>query len=43
MMLAVAVELGYKIYAMDVQTACLSADVEEEVFVTMPPRVQAQL
>lgn len=33
MMLAVAAELGYKIYMMGVQTALFDAGVEEEGFV----------
>ena len=37
MMLAIAAELDYEIYMMDVQTAFLNADVDEEVFVKMPP------
>ena len=37
MVLTIAAELDYEVYMLDVQTAFLSADVEEEVFVKMPP------
>ena len=37
MMLAIAVELDYRIQMMDAQTVFLKADVEEEVFVKIPP------
>ena len=37
MALAIAPELDYEGYMLDVQTAFLNADVEEEVFVKMPP------
>ena len=35
--LPIAAELDYEVYRMDVQTAFLNTDVEEEVFVNMPP------
>ena len=34
---AIAAELDYEVYMLDVQTAFLNADVEEEVFVEMAP------
>ena len=37
MVLAIAAELGYKIFMMNVQTAFPNADVEEDVFVKIPP------
>ena len=37
MVLPIAAELDYEIYMLDVQTAFLNADVEEEVFVKMDP------
>ena len=37
MVLAIAVELGYRVYMLDVPTAFLNADVEEEVFGKMAP------
>ena len=37
MVLAIAVELNYEVYMLDVQTVFLNADVEEEVFVKMAP------
>ena len=37
MVLAIAVELDYEAYLLDVQTAFLNADVEEKVFVKIPP------
>ena len=37
MMLAIAVELDYEVFVLDVQTAFLNADVEEDIFVKMPP------
>ena len=37
MVLAIAVELDYEVYMLDVQTTFLNTDVEEEVFVKMPP------
>ena len=37
MVMAIAAELDYKIQMMGVQTVFLNADVEEEVFVKMPP------
>ena len=37
MMLAIAVELDYEVHMLDVQTAFLNADVEEDVFVKMAP------
>ena len=37
MMLAIAAELDYEVLMLDVQTAFLNADVEEEVFVKMAP------
>ena len=35
MVLAITAELDYEVYMLDVQTSCLNADVEEEVFVKM--------
>ena len=35
MMLATAVKLDYEVHMLDVQTAFLKADVEEDVFITM--------
>ena len=37
MLLANAVELDYEVHMLDVQTAFLNADVEEDVFVKMAP------
>ena len=37
MVLAIAAELDYKVYVLDVQTTSLNADIEEEVFVQMAP------
>ena len=37
MMLAIAVELDYDMHMLDVLTAFLNADVEEDVFVKMAP------
>ena len=37
MVLAIAAELDYEIYMVDVQTPFLNADVEEEAFVEMAP------
>ena len=37
MMVAITAEQDYKIYMVDVQTAFLDADVEEDVFVKMLP------
>ena len=37
MMLAVAAELDYEVLMLDVQTAFLNADVEEEVYVKIAP------
>ena len=37
MMLAIAAELDYEVLMLDVQTAFLNADVEEEVYVKMAP------
>ena len=37
MMLTIAVELGYEVHTLDVQTAFLNANVEEDVFVKMAP------
>ena len=37
MMLGIAVELDYEVHMLDVQTAFLNADVEEDVFVKMAP------
>ena len=37
MMLAIAVELDYEVHMLDVQTAFLNADVEEDVLVKMAP------
>ena len=37
MVLAVAAELDYEIYMLDLQTTFFNADVEEEGFVKMPP------
>ena len=37
MVLAIAAELDYEVYMLDVQTAFLNADVDEEVFVKMAP------
>ena len=37
MMLAIAVELDYEVHMLDVQTAFLNADVEEDVFIKMAP------
>ena len=37
MMLAIAVELDYEVHMLDVQTAYLNPDVEEDVFVKMVP------
>ena len=37
MMLAIAVELDYEVHMLDVRTAFLNADVEEDVFVKMAP------
>ena len=37
MMFAIAVELDYEVHMLDVQTAFLNADVEEDVFVKMAP------
>ena len=36
-MLAITAELDYEVLMLDVQTAFLNADVEEEVYVKMPP------
>ena len=36
-MLAIAVELDYEVHMLDVQTALLNANVEEDVIVTMAP------
>ena len=41
MVLEIAAELDYKTYMMDVQTAFLNTDVEENVFVKMPPGTSA--
>ena len=37
MMLAIAAELDYEVLMLDVQTAFLNADVEEEVYAKMAP------
>lgn len=37
MMLAIAAELVYEVFMLDVQTAFLNAKMEEEVFDKMPP------
>ena len=37
MVLAIAAELDYEVYMLNVQTAFLNADVKEEVFVKMAP------
>ena len=37
MMLAIAAELDYEVLMLDVQTAFLNADIEEEVYVKMAP------
>ena len=37
MMLGIAVELDYEVHMLDVQTAFLNADAEEDVFVKMAP------
>ena len=39
-MLATVVELDYNVYMMDIQTAFLNADVDEDVFVKMTPRYE---
>ena len=37
MILAIAVELDHEVHMLDVQTAFLNAEVEEDVFVKMVP------
>ena len=37
MMLAIAAELDYELFMLDVQTAFVNADVEEDVFAKMAP------
>ena len=37
MMMAIAAELDYEVLILDVQTAFLNADIEEEVNVNMAP------
>ena len=37
MMPAIAAQLGYEVFMLDVQTAFLNVDVEEDVFTKMPP------
>ena len=37
LVLAIAAELDYEVYMLDVQTALLNADVEDEAFVKIPP------
>ena len=39
-MLAITAELDYKAYMLDLQTAFLNADEEEEVFVKCPPEYE---
>ena len=41
MVLAIAAELDYETYMLDVQTAFPNADVEEDVFVKIPPATSA--
>lgn len=41
-MLAIAAEVDYRIYNLDVRTGFVSADLEEEVSLSMPPRLRAQ-
>ena len=40
MVLAIAAEMGWEIRQLDVRTAFLYADIEEEVFVAEPPGFQ---
>ena len=39
-MLAIAAELGYEVLMLDVQTAFLNVEFEEEVYVNMAPRYE---